>query len=163
MLSIRKWANFLPAGKDFTIPARFFLPVGKGLKGSPAKVTKCQDGQGRRTQPWLGRYTTTWIVSGGVARQMGNSTLLYGVAFAWPSNAGAVIGGAVFGVREIAPAFCSRGLVAALRKTGFALGSPSGHFPMSCRGRGASTPTSAVIDAPPALRRKWSLQKKTHL
>ena len=42
MLSIRKWANFLPVGKDFTIPARNFLPVGKGLRGSPAKVTKRQ-------------------------------------------------------------------------------------------------------------------------
>jgi len=29
MLSIRKWANSLPVGKDFTIPACNFLPVGK--------------------------------------------------------------------------------------------------------------------------------------
>jgi hypothetical protein len=27
MLSMRKLANFLPVGKDFTIPARNFLPV----------------------------------------------------------------------------------------------------------------------------------------
>ena len=47
MLSIRKWANFLPVGKDFTIPARNFLPVGKGLQGSPAKATKRHDGRGR--------------------------------------------------------------------------------------------------------------------
>jgi hypothetical protein len=52
MLSTRKWANFLPVGKDFTIPAGNFLPVGKGLQGLPIKVTKRHDGQGRRTQPW---------------------------------------------------------------------------------------------------------------
>ena len=52
-MSIRKWANFLPAGKDFTIPARNFLPVGKGLHGSPAKVTKRHDGRGRRILPRL--------------------------------------------------------------------------------------------------------------
>ncbi len=38
MLSTRKSANFLPVGKDFTIPARYFLPVGMGLQSSPAKV-----------------------------------------------------------------------------------------------------------------------------
>ena len=48
MLSTGKWANFLPVGKDFTIPARHFLPVGNGLRGSPAKVTKRHDGRGRR-------------------------------------------------------------------------------------------------------------------
>jgi len=52
MLSIRKWANFLPVGKDFTIRARNFLPVGKGLQGSAAKVTNRHDDRGRRTQPW---------------------------------------------------------------------------------------------------------------
>jgi hypothetical protein len=46
MLSTRKWAKFLPAGKDFTIPARNFLPVGKGLKSSPAKGTNRHDGWG---------------------------------------------------------------------------------------------------------------------
>jgi hypothetical protein len=50
---MRKWATFLPVGKDFTIPARNFLAVGKGLQGSPAKETKRPDGRGRRTQPWL--------------------------------------------------------------------------------------------------------------
>ncbi len=48
MLSIRKWANFLPVGRDFTIPARNFLPVGKGLQGSPAKAAKRHDGQRNR-------------------------------------------------------------------------------------------------------------------
>jgi len=45
MLSIRKWANSLPVGKNFTIPAADFLPVGNGLQGSTAKVTKRHDGQ----------------------------------------------------------------------------------------------------------------------
>ncbi len=45
MLSMRKPADFLPAGKDFTIPARNFLPVGKGLRDSPAKATKRHDGR----------------------------------------------------------------------------------------------------------------------
>jgi hypothetical protein len=32
---MRKLANFLPVGKDFTIPARNFLPVGNaGLQAS---------------------------------------------------------------------------------------------------------------------------------
>jgi hypothetical protein len=44
-LSRRKSANFLPVGKDSTIPARKFLPVGKGLRDSPVKVTKRHDGQ----------------------------------------------------------------------------------------------------------------------
>jgi len=44
MLSRRKWANFLPVGKDFTIPAGFFLPVGNGLQSLPAKVTQRHDG-----------------------------------------------------------------------------------------------------------------------
>ena len=52
MLSTGKSAIFLPVGKDFTIPARYFLPVGNGLRGSPAMVTKRHDGRGRRTQPW---------------------------------------------------------------------------------------------------------------
>ena len=56
MLSTRKSANFLPVGKDFTIPARYFLPVGMGLQSSPAKATKRHNGRRRRTQPWSGRY-----------------------------------------------------------------------------------------------------------
>jgi hypothetical protein len=39
MLSTGKWVNFPPVGKDFTVPARNFLPVEKGLQGSPVKVT----------------------------------------------------------------------------------------------------------------------------
>jgi hypothetical protein len=58
VMSIGKWANFLPVGKDFTIPARNFLPVGKGLQGSPVKVTKRHDGWGPRTPLWYGRYTS---------------------------------------------------------------------------------------------------------
>ena len=39
-LSIGKSANFLPVGKDFTIPARNFLPVGKpGLQASDFQLT----------------------------------------------------------------------------------------------------------------------------
>jgi hypothetical protein len=30
MMSTEFLRNFLPVGKDFTIPARYFLPVGKG-------------------------------------------------------------------------------------------------------------------------------------
>jgi hypothetical protein len=55
MLSRGKWADFLPVGKNFTIPTRNFLPVGNGLQGSPAKVTKRHDGQQRRTRGWFGR------------------------------------------------------------------------------------------------------------
>ena len=44
MLSTRKWANFLPLGRDLTIPGRHFLAAGKGLRGSLAKVTKRQEG-----------------------------------------------------------------------------------------------------------------------
>jgi hypothetical protein len=51
MLSRRKSASFLPVGKNFTIPARNFLPVGKGLQGSSAKVTNHPDDPGRRSQP----------------------------------------------------------------------------------------------------------------
>ena len=39
-LSTEKSPNFLPVGKDFTIPARYFLPVGKGLRALPARETK---------------------------------------------------------------------------------------------------------------------------
>ena len=63
VMSMGKLANFLPVGKDFTIPARNFLPVGKGLRGLPGKVTKRHDGRGRGTQ-WQGRQTTMWIVAG---------------------------------------------------------------------------------------------------
>ena len=52
MLSTRKSANFLPVGKDFTIPARYFLPVGNGLRGLPAKVTKRHHRLGLRAQLW---------------------------------------------------------------------------------------------------------------
>ena len=50
MLSIRFSWIFLPVGKDFTIPAANFLPVGKGLQGSPAKVTRRHDGTGHPSQ-----------------------------------------------------------------------------------------------------------------
>jgi hypothetical protein len=33
MLSSKFWRNFLPAGKDFTIPARNFLPAGNAISG----------------------------------------------------------------------------------------------------------------------------------
>jgi hypothetical protein len=49
MLSTGKSANFLPVGKNFTIPARNFLPVGNGLRNSPPKVTRCHDDRGLRT------------------------------------------------------------------------------------------------------------------
>ena len=39
-VSMGKWANFLPVGKDFTISVRNFLPVGNGLRNSPPKVTR---------------------------------------------------------------------------------------------------------------------------
>jgi hypothetical protein len=39
-LSTGKSANFLPVGKDFTIPAPNFLPVGKGLRVLPERATK---------------------------------------------------------------------------------------------------------------------------
>jgi hypothetical protein len=44
---MRKWAGFLPVGKDFTIPARFFLPVGKGaarLGGEGDKTSRLPGG-----------------------------------------------------------------------------------------------------------------------
>jgi hypothetical protein len=41
-----KWATFLPVGKDFTIPARNFLPVGNGLRGSSEMATERHDGRG---------------------------------------------------------------------------------------------------------------------
>ncbi len=44
MLSTRKSSNFLRVGKDFTIPARYFLPVGNGLRRSPAKTANRHDG-----------------------------------------------------------------------------------------------------------------------
>ena len=62
MTSRRKWADFLPAGKDFTIAAANFLPVGNGRRGSVAKVTKRHDDRGRRAQPWSGRITSKGIV-----------------------------------------------------------------------------------------------------
>jgi hypothetical protein len=46
MLSTEKSPHFLPVGKDFTIPARFFLRVGNVLRDSPAKETKRQDDRG---------------------------------------------------------------------------------------------------------------------
>ncbi len=58
-LSTRKSADFLPVGQDFTIPARYFLPVGNGLRGSPAKVTIRHDRRGRRIQPWRARWCAT--------------------------------------------------------------------------------------------------------
>ncbi len=64
MLSTGKSANFLPVGRDFTIPAHNFLPVGNGLRGSPAKVTKRHHGWGRRTQPWYGRLAAEWSFLG---------------------------------------------------------------------------------------------------
>jgi hypothetical protein len=39
-LSTGKSPNFLPVGRDFTIPARNFLPVGKGLQRLPDGETK---------------------------------------------------------------------------------------------------------------------------
>ena len=57
MLSTGKSTSFLPVGKDFTIPARYFLPVGKGLRGSPAKGTRRHQDRRRRRQPWQGDYT----------------------------------------------------------------------------------------------------------
>jgi len=40
VMSMGKLANFLPVGKDFTIPARNFLPVGKpSLKASDFLLT----------------------------------------------------------------------------------------------------------------------------
>jgi hypothetical protein len=35
MLSNEILGDFLPVGRDFTIPAPNFLPVGNGLRGSP--------------------------------------------------------------------------------------------------------------------------------
>jgi len=80
------------------------------------------------------------------------------------SNAGALIGGVAFGVRELAPAFSTADSSAvgasprrvaasksgdpprrtALRKTSLAPASPSGHFPVHCRGGGPSTPTESL-------------------
>ncbi len=68
MLSTEFWRNFLPVGKDFTIPTCYFLPVGKGRRDSPAIVTNCQDGGGRRTPAWYGRFTANWIVAGSLPR-----------------------------------------------------------------------------------------------
>ncbi len=51
-LSIGKLADFLPVGKDFTIPTGNFLPVGNGLRGSASTRTKRHDGRGRRAKAW---------------------------------------------------------------------------------------------------------------
>jgi len=51
MLSIEFLRNFLPVGKDFTIPASDFLPVGKGVVISAARATKRRDGRALGTQP----------------------------------------------------------------------------------------------------------------
>jgi hypothetical protein len=42
MLSTGECAYFLPVRKDFTIATADFLPVGKGVRGVPAKMTKRQ-------------------------------------------------------------------------------------------------------------------------
>jgi len=52
MLSMGKSANFLPAGKNFAIPAFDFLPVGNGRRSSTEKMTKHHEGGDCRTQPW---------------------------------------------------------------------------------------------------------------
>ena len=64
-LSTRKSPNFLPVGKDFTIPAPYFLPVGNGLRGSTAKMTKRHDSRGRRTHRGKAvRVTCFWTRRG---------------------------------------------------------------------------------------------------
>jgi len=41
--SLRQPRNFLRVGKDFTIPAADFLPVGKDAQSLPPKTTKRPD------------------------------------------------------------------------------------------------------------------------
>jgi hypothetical protein len=48
MLSMGKSAIFLPAGKNFAIPAFDFLPVGNGLRSSTEKMTKHHEGRQHR-------------------------------------------------------------------------------------------------------------------
>ncbi len=48
MLSTGKSPGFLPVGRDCTIPARYFLPVGNGFRRAPAKVTRRQLRRGLR-------------------------------------------------------------------------------------------------------------------
>ena len=54
--------NFLPVGKDFTIPTNNFLPVGNGLRDSPAMVTKRHAGRDAGHKDGYGRYTAKWRV-----------------------------------------------------------------------------------------------------
>jgi hypothetical protein len=50
MLSSEFWRNFLPAGKDFTIPALIFLPVGIPFLELP------KGGHSVRRFPGFGRF-----------------------------------------------------------------------------------------------------------
>jgi hypothetical protein len=52
MLSREFLWSVLPIGKDFTIPACYFLPIGNLLRDSPAIVTNRHHGRGRQTQAW---------------------------------------------------------------------------------------------------------------
>jgi hypothetical protein len=69
MLSIEFSCNFLPVGKDFTIPAANFLPVGNGVVNSVARVTKRQLSQRHLTQGWFGRLRPSRPTSRYLLRQ----------------------------------------------------------------------------------------------
>ena len=63
MLSIEFLRNFLPVGKDFTIPASDFLLVGNGVVISAARVTKRPDRRPPRASRWFGRLWSKCLVS----------------------------------------------------------------------------------------------------
>ena len=62
MLSMGKLVNFLPAGKNFAIPAFDFLPVGNGRRSSTEKMTKHHEGRRHRHYRGYGRCTAKWRV-----------------------------------------------------------------------------------------------------